>query len=100
MPWETISLEQLAAKMGVDFETIKAKHELIEKIIGTRKKYSLTQEDLANMIGKSQSYIAKIESGIKTKNVSFETLFKILSALGYNYKITTKKVSEPESLAA
>ncbi len=100
MPWVTISQEELAAELGIDYETVKAKHDLISKIVKTRKKYNLTQQDLANMVGKSQSYIAKIESGIGTKNFSFDVLLNILSALGYEYKITTKKVSEPDSLVA
>jgi transcriptional regulator with XRE-family HTH domain len=52
------------------------------------------------MVGKSQSYIAKVERGIGTKNVSFDMLFSLLAALGYKCKITTNKVSEPETIAA
>ena len=94
MGFETITTKKLAKELGVDYIELKAKHTLIDKIIKARKRKKLTQEDLAKMIGKSQSWIAKVESGIGTKRVTFETLFKILSALGYEYKISTKKRME------
>jgi len=91
MGFETITTKKLAKELGVDYIELKAKHTLIEKIIKVRKSKKLTQEDLAKMRGKSQSWIAKVESGLAMKKVTFETLFKILSALGYEYKISTKK---------
>ena len=91
MAFKTVNTKKLAKKLGVDLAEIEVKHSLISKIISIRKRKKLTQEDLANMIGKSQSWIAKIESGIGTKKVNFETLFQILSALGYEYKISTKR---------
>ncbi|MCC6220322.1 MAG: helix-turn-helix domain-containing protein [Deltaproteobacteria bacterium] len=100
MPWEKLNLEELAEKLGIDYSEVRAKHDLVRKIKAARKKHSLTQEDLAKMLGKSQSWIAKVESGLGTKNISFETLLKILSMLGYDYKIVTKKVSNPEKVAA
>lgn len=100
MPWETIDTENFARKLGVDIDTINAKHELIDKIKRARKRHGLTQNDVGRLIGKSQSYIAKIESGLATRNFSFDVLLGILKKLGYNYKITTKQVSEPEILAA
>ncbi len=100
MPWKKIETKELAKRLNVDYETIEVKQDLIDKIKKTRKKYDLTQQDLAKALGKSQSWLAKVESGIGTRNVSFELLFKILGVLGYHCKVTTKKVSEPEDLAA
>ena len=100
MPWETLELESLAEKLGLDYAEVKAKHELISKIKAVRNKHGITQVELAERLGKTQSWIAKVENGIGTKNVSFEVLFRILSILGYDYKITTRKVSDPESAAA
>ena len=91
MSWKTISTKKLAKELGIDHAEIKAKHDLIKKIRNARKKRKLTQEDLGDMLGKTQSWIAKVESGIGTKRVTFETLFKILSALGYDYKISTRR---------
>lgn len=100
MPWKVIKTEQLAKELGVDIETIKAKHELIRKIKKIRQDNNLTQEDLAKLINKTQSYVAKVESGLGTSNFSFDVLLGILKTLGYDYKITTKKVSSPGVLAA
>ena len=46
-----------------------------------RKLQGLTQEAFADRIGKSWSYIAKIESPTRPFGVSMETLFSIADAL-------------------
>lgn len=100
MPWKTIDHNKLAKKHGIDLETIKVKHALIEEIKRGRLKAKLSQNDLAKLIGKTQSFIAKIESGLGTKNFSFDLLLEILKALGYKYKITTKQANKNEKLVA
>lgn len=46
-----------------------------------RKLLGLTQETFADKIGRSWSYVAKIESPTRVFGVSMETLFKIAEAL-------------------
>ena len=46
-----------------------------------RKLLGLTQEAFADKIGRSWSYVAKIESPTRVVGVSMETLFKIAEAL-------------------
>ena len=46
-----------------------------------RKLQGLTQEAFADKIGKSWSYVAKIESPTRAFGVSMETLFTIADAL-------------------
>lgn len=46
-----------------------------------RKLQGLTQEAFADKIGKSWSFVAKIESPTQVFGVSMETLFKIAEAL-------------------
>lgn len=46
-----------------------------------RKLQGLTQEAFADRIGKSWSFVAKIESPTRPFGVSMETLFKIAEAL-------------------
>ena len=46
-----------------------------------RKLQGLTQEEFADKIGKSWSFVAKIESPTRAFGVSMETLFKIAEAL-------------------
>lgn len=55
-----------------------------------RKLQGLTQEAFADKIGKSWSYIAKIESPTRVFGVSMETLFKIAEAL----EVPTSKLFE------
>lgn len=100
MPFETVNTKKLAAKYGIDLATISAKHKLIDKIKKARIEQGLSQNDLAQRINKSQSFIAKIESGIGTKNFSFDLLLLILKSLGYEYKITMKKLGSEDKLAA
>ena len=46
-----------------------------------RKLQGLTQEAFADKIGKSWSFVAKVESPTRVFGVSMETLFKIAEAL-------------------
>jgi len=46
-----------------------------------RKLHGLTQEAFADKIGKSWSFVAKIESPTRVFGVSMETMFKIAEAL-------------------
>lgn len=47
-----------------------------------RKLRGLTQEAFADKIGKSWSFVAKVESPTRAFGVSMETLFKIAEVLG------------------
>ena len=55
-----------------------------------RKIQGLTQEAFADKIGKSWSFVAKIESPTQAFGVSMETLFKIAEAL----KVPVSKLFE------
>ena len=100
MPWKEMSLEELADTLGIDYQEVQEKHKLINKIKKARKDLDLTQTELAELVGVSQSRIARIEGGVGTKNMSFDLLFRILSALGYECKVTTRKIAAAESEVA
>ena len=51
------------------------------KIQYYRKLRGMTQEDFAERIGKSWSFVAKIESPTRAFGVSMETLFKMAEVL-------------------
>lgn len=51
------------------------------KIQYYRKLRGMTQEDFADRIGKSWSFVAKIESPTRAFGVSMETLFKMADVL-------------------
>ena len=90
MPWQTVTLRQLAKDLGVNYSEVREKQRLVDLIVQARRKQGLTQEALGKRIGVSQPRIAKIESGVGTRKVSFDVLFDILSVLGYEYRVTAR----------
>lgn len=56
------------------------------KISKYRLKQGLTQEDLANKVGISYSYLTQIEAPNVVKKMSLEVLFDIADALKINIK--------------
>ncbi len=91
MPWEGLDIEQWAKERGVNLEELREKEKLIKQIVEARKKLSLTQSELAQKIGVSQSRISQIESRIKVDKLSFDILISILRKLGYKVSINAKK---------
>ena len=56
------------------------------KISAYRNKLGLTQEELANKIGISYSYLSQIEAPNVVKKMSLEALFDIADALNVDVK--------------
>lgn len=94
MPWKEISPEDLAVELGIDLWEIRKKHSLIDQIKNERKKQGLTQSQLAALVEVSQSRIARIEGGVGTQNMSFDLLFRILAALGFECEIKTRRLNK------
>ncbi len=61
-----------------------------------RAKSGLSQAAVAKRAGVSQPLIARLEKGDQTRTPTFDTIFKILKALGYSLTISVK----PERKAA
>lgn len=55
-------------------------------IANYRKKLNMTQENLANIVGVSYSYITQIEAPHVVKKMSLEVLFDIAEALNTDIK--------------
>ena len=91
MPWQEVNLKELALKYRTNIHEIREKQKLMMFIKNLRKKQGLSQTDLAQKIGVSQGRIAQIESGIGTKNITFDVLLNIITMLGYEYKVVTLK---------
>ena len=53
---------------------------VISQVVGLRQKLGITQTELAQRIGVSQPFIARIERD-ETSNLSLETLVKLVEAL-------------------
>lgn len=93
MAWKEISTDELAEGLGVNASEVREKQKLIELIINTRKLSKISQSALAKKAGVSQSRIAQIESGVGTSKITFDVLFNILRLLGFDFKITAKRVA-------
>ncbi|MEW6363421.1 MAG: helix-turn-helix domain-containing protein [Acidobacteriota bacterium] len=74
---------QLAAdpKLASDVEALLAEMKIEQEIVALREKRGLSQRQFARLLGTSQPYIAKLESG-RIKNLGVRTLVKCASALG------------------
>ena len=93
MPFKKIELNKLASDLGVNYFEMKEKQRLIDRIRNLRKEQNLSQAQLAEKIGVSQSRIAQIESGIGTSKISFDVIFNIIHELGFNCEAHLKKAS-------
>jgi len=60
---------------------------IAEMIVDARKTTHLTQSELAQKVGTTQSVISRIESGDSAWIPSLETLFRIASALNMKLKL-------------
>jgi predicted transcriptional regulator len=93
MAWKEMSIEELADNLGVNASEVREKHNLIALIKKARSAQKISQAELAKKVGVTQARIAQIESGIGTANVSFDILLNILGVLGYDYKISARRVA-------
>jgi len=93
MAWKEMTLEELAKSLGADMTEVREKQKLIDMIHKIRKAKKLSQAALAKKLGVSQARVAQIESGIGTAKVTFDVLFNMLIALGYDYRVIAKKAA-------
>jgi predicted XRE-type DNA-binding protein len=93
MAWKEISVEKLAKSLGANVTEIREKQRLARLIVKTRKAKKLSQASLAKKLEISQARVAQIESGVGTAKVTFDVLFNMLVALGFDYRVVTKKAA-------
>jgi predicted XRE-type DNA-binding protein len=93
MAWKEVSIEELAKSLGANVTEIREKQRLVGLIVKARKANKLSQATLAKKLGISQARIAQIESGVGTAKVTFDVLFNMLVALGFDYRVVTKKAA-------
>ncbi len=60
-------------------------------ISGLRAKTGISQAELADRAGVSQPMMARLESGDSRRTPTFDTIFKVLKALGYTMSINVQK---------
>jgi transcriptional regulator with XRE-family HTH domain len=80
--------DQLAAdpQLAQAVDDLVAEMKLEQQIVALREKRGLTQRELAKLLGTSQPYVAKLESG-RVKNLGVKTLVKCARALGASLSI-------------
>jgi predicted transcriptional regulator len=61
------------------YNALNPKYEIIETIIARRNEKSMSQRDLARLVGMKQPAICRLERG--DKNITVHTLFKVADAL-------------------
>ena len=72
----------------------------LEEIKQIRKKYNLTQSDLANRSGVSQSLIAKIEAGRLDPTFSnAQKIFAALNDMGKKHEINAGQLMTPKTIS-
>jgi transcriptional regulator with XRE-family HTH domain len=86
--------EWLAEQMqSPEFRRAYAKYELAQQIVRLRVTRGLTQAQVAERVGTTQSSIARLESGSREPSLSF--LRRVVSALGGRLEI---QISADESV--
>ncbi|KAA6342252.1 hypothetical protein EZS27_009982 [termite gut metagenome] len=86
-------LDEMYGKEGTETRTVFEEKSMTwyygEILKDRRKKLKLTQQQLAEKVGKERSYIARIEKGETDMQVS--SLIRIAQALGLQFTLNTGK---------
>lgn len=75
----------------VEYERLKPEFEFLDQVLAARKAAGLTQADIAERIGTTQSAIARLESGSGKHLPSLATLHKYANAVGCRVEIRLVK---------
>ena len=70
-----------------EYEKLKEEFELLDEILKARAEAGLTQVELAERIGTTQSAVARMETAIGKHSPSIATLKRYASALGYRLQL-------------
>lgn len=81
------------ARPGVrrEYEKLKEEFDLLDEILKARAEAGLTQAELAERIGTTQSAVARMETAIGKHSPSIATLKRYASALGYRLQLRLVK---------
>jgi HTH-type transcriptional regulator / antitoxin HipB len=91
IPFDEILERELKKKeMKILFDERRFYLQVARLISELRMKSGLSQAEVAKKARVSQPLIARLERGDQTRTPTFDTVFKILKALGYSLTITVK----------
>lgn len=71
---------------------ITTKNKIIASIVNARKKQSISQKELAEILGTTQSVISRIENGT-SRHITLDYLMRVVTVLGISPNITLKKAA-------
>ena len=74
-----------------EYDRLAAEFEFLAEILKARSAAGLTQADVAERIGTTQSAVARLESAIGKHSPSIATLQRYASALGYRVQVRLVK---------
>lgn len=103
MKTKAVELNDVLAKelKNNDFKFLFDEHkfylQIAHLISDLRAKTGLSQSDLAKKAKVSQPMIARLERGDHQRTPTFDTIYKILGALGYMMSINVHKVKSKKS---
>jgi predicted transcriptional regulator len=72
------------------YEALNPKYKIIQTIIARRNELSLSQRELARLIGMQQPAICRLERG--DNNITIGTLFRVAQALNLDIEFKPKEV--------
>ncbi len=96
--WKVGSTREFLGLSSQEEAYIEIKLRLAESLRNQRKRYRMTQSELAKVIKSSQSRVAKMEAA--AGSVSLDLLVRSLLALGVSSKDVVRSLSRPESASA
>lgn len=100
MKTKAVGLDEILSKelKNKDFRLLFDEHTFYLKVAhlisDLREKTGLSQIELAKKAGVSQPMIARLEKGDRQRTPTFDTIYKILKALGYEMSINVQKVKK------
>lgn len=93
--WKVGTARDLLALTDEDVEYIELHLSLATLLVKQRKSLGYTQSGVADLIGSSQSRVAKMEAG--DPSVSVDLLIRTLLALGVTRKQVARAIGSPAS---
>ena len=82
---------ELLGKPGIrkEYDALSRKYEIIQTLIARRNELSISQRELARLIGMQQPAICRLERG--DNNITVETLFRVAHALNLDIEFKPTK---------
>jgi transcriptional regulator with XRE-family HTH domain len=71
----------------VEYDRVSEEFELLDEILKARTDAGITQQELAERIGTTQSAVARMETAIGKHSPTIATLRRYAAALGYRVRV-------------